>query len=263
MSRFEVYIHSSKEVSVTLRPYAPGAQAISLGSSQGELAPILPDLMGRHILLTVFERTFEDDECDAGDGTKAYVVAPPRPTARLLSCWMGQMAAVWPGEPMIDRLKPIASEESVARWNKPMSEALHELFRTSLVERIVLFVGTSAVLTELQRLLTDRFALMGHETRVMEAVLSLGVSRSDLGAHAPYLLTVISRVLKEHRAALGDRETDLRIAEAALETAQIAFGQAKRGHEAALTKVGQLNVLHRGWLKMNPEPVSDMEPVRG
>lgn len=254
MSRFELFIPSLSAAEVVLQLCAHGAKSVTLGPRQQLLTPLLPDLMGQYVLLVVFERHFDDG---LDDDRVAYVIPPQRPSARLLSCWMGKMAAVWPDEPIVDRLKPIVSEESVARWDRSLSEVFYELLRTSLTEQIVLFVGTAAVLTELQRLLTG-LALLGHETRIVEAILGLGVSRTDLGVHAPYLLSIISQVIEQHQATLDNRETDLHVAEQALETAQLTFGLAQRQRNAVAERVEQLMVLRRGWLRRNPEPDSSV-----
>ena len=211
-------------------PRAPGAREIFLGTGHQQLFPLYPNYGGQLVLVT------EHDE------------------KVLSSCWLGRLADEWFGELFVNRLTPIVSEEGVVRFGWPLSRLLHELFRMVTDKRLTIYVGTPCALTELQHLLNRPTALFGNnrERSVVRVVLSLLVSRADLGQHAPYVLTLIPKVLALCQSAEADRATELRIADRALESAQVEFGVAQRCHAAAAKDLNQLEILRRGWLRANP-----------
>lgn len=215
-------------------PRAPGAREIFIGTGHQQLLPLYPAYGGQLVLVTEY-----DEEV-------------------LASCWLGRLADDWLGELFVNRLTPIVSEESVARLENPLSEVLHELFRMVTDKRLVLYIGTASALTELQRLLMVPTALLGNnrERSVVKAVLSLGVSRADLGKHAPYVLTLIPKVLALYQSAEADCATEFRVAERALESAQVEFGLAQQRHRTAVKQRYQFLLLHRGWMRTNPDLVS-------
>ncbi len=222
-------------------PRAPCARGIFLGTGHQQLFPLWPAYGGQLVFVTEYD-----------EGV-------------LSSCWLGRLANKWFGELFVDRLTPIVSEESDARFGWPLSRLLRELFRIVTDKHLTIYVGTSVALTELQRLLSTSTALLGNnrEQSVVRAVLSLLVSQDDLGQHAPYVLTLIPQVLALYQSAEADRATELRIAESVLESAQVEFGVAKRRHAAAAKDLNQLEILRRGWLRQNPasEPQHPESPA--
>ena len=212
-------------------PRAPGAREIFFGTGHQQLLPLHPNYGGQLVLVTEY-----DEEV-------------------LSSCWLGRLADQWFGELFVNRLVPLVSEQSVARSEKPLSELLHELFRVVADKRLTIHIGTASVLTELQRLLVVPTALNGNyrERSVVRAVLSLLVSRADLGQHAPYVLTLIPKVLALYQSAEADCETELRVAKSALESAQVEFGLAQQRHTTAVNQRYQFLTLRRGWLRRNPD----------
>lgn len=261
MANFSVLISSAEPAEVVLVPAAADAEPIRMGAGEDLLFPLLSEYVGQLVLVTSYERFPDSLVCGSGlDRPMVCHIMPPRqPSPHLLSAWLGRLAGVWPREPILDKMKPLVSEEATARWDQSLFEALCGLYRNEFDQRITLFVGTVDVLTELRRLLAEHSSFLGHERSVVEAVLSLKVSQADLGVHVPYLLTLISQVQEQSQSALEDRMTDLRIAGAALEAAQVAFGVAKRQCDAAAEKARQLAVLHRGWLAV-PHPGTATSP---
>ncbi len=171
----------------------------------------------------------------------------------LRSCWLGQFEERDNSNPFLRRLIPIVSGEALVLQDSYLASALYGLFHERTEQYFTLHIGTADVLVELERLHMQAHALIGAKERLVKAVLSLRIARTDLEQYAPGVLALIPEVLALCAATAVDRAADLRDAREAMEQAETAFATAiRREHEAASGN-SHLRVLHGNWSRMFPE----------
>lgn len=241
----------------SVRLWAAGTSAadscVMSGSQEQDVPSLFPEYCGQLVAVTGFS-CFPDGGRHGGGRGKRYVVPPPSRSARVESFWIGRLAVAWSGEPVIDRLEPVISEVRATRRNIPLSEALRELFPRTADQRVVLHIGTAAVLTELHMLHVHQTFWSETERRVALAIIALDVRRLELGHHAPNMETLMTRFLEADVAFDAALAGELLAAEGALSAAQEAFALAERRITDQRAEARQRQELYRKWLDENPAP---------